>query len=84
MPSRGKDQASRPTRPKRLVHAMMMFTILVKMTYSESKIKGQIVTVNTDADGPLLRYVEQATDAVILAQEHKSDGSMLPSLQYKL
>eukprot|EP00959_Pyramimonas_sp_CCMP1952_P165775 3464966-Pyramimonas_sp.AAC.1 len=63
MPSRGKGQASRPTRPRRLVNAMMMFTLLVKMTYSDSKIKGQIVTVNIDAAGPLLRYVEQATDS---------------------
>eukprot|EP00959_Pyramimonas_sp_CCMP1952_P110097 2303372-Pyramimonas_sp.AAC.1 len=54
------------------------------MTNSDSKIKGQIVTVNYDAAGPLLRYVEQATDAVILVEEHKSDGLMLPSLQYKL
>eukprot|EP00959_Pyramimonas_sp_CCMP1952_P004207 88490-Pyramimonas_sp.AAC.1 len=63
IPSRGRSQASRPTRPRRLIHAMMMFTFLVKMTNSDSKIKGQIVTVNIDAAGPLLRYVEQATDA---------------------
>ena len=34
--------------------------------------------------GPLLRYVEQARDAVVLAQERRSDALAMPGLQQSL
>eukprot|EP00959_Pyramimonas_sp_CCMP1952_P361936 7579716-Pyramimonas_sp.AAC.1 len=47
-------------------------------------VNGRITTVNTDASGPLLQYLEQARDAAILAQEHKADHQMLPKLQQQI
>eukprot|EP00959_Pyramimonas_sp_CCMP1952_P146409 3064939-Pyramimonas_sp.AAC.1 len=47
-------------------------------------MNGRNTTVNTDASGPLLQYLEQARDAAILVQEHKADHQMLPELQQQI
>eukprot|EP00959_Pyramimonas_sp_CCMP1952_P199491 4172508-Pyramimonas_sp.AAC.1 len=51
---------------------------------SNNGVDGQLVATNADAAGPLLAYVEQASDAALLLQEHKSDRAMLPKLQSQL
>ena len=46
--------------------------------------KGQITTVNADAAGPLLRYVEGCSSRALLIQEHRMDEASLPSFQGRL